>query len=64
MSELTQEDLEALERLDKSEDRVQMVAVPDGRHVLNPDKFSTPLGMDDNGNFFPEEAKDRWSEKR
>lgn len=52
MNELTKEDLEALERLDKSEDRVRMIPVPDGTPVLKPDKFSTPLGMDDNGNFF------------
>lgn len=53
MDELTKEDLEALERLDKSEDRVRVVPAPNGTPVLNPDKFSTPLGVDDNGNLFP-----------
>lgn len=63
MSNLTQEDLEVLERLRKADDERQKIPESERFPISHPDKYSFPLGLDDNGNPFPEEAKDWWKPK-
>ncbi len=57
MSELTKEDLEILEKLKKSEDNVRLTLDKNDESVLNPEKYSFPIGMDDEGNLNVVEAE-------
>jgi len=58
MSELTKEDLEALERIKAAE--AEMNAVPESDKILisDSDKYDYPLGFDDNGKPFTKEHRD------
>lgn len=53
MSELSEKDEEVLERLRQAEKDSRAVPSGERRPVTNPDKFSFPVGLDDEGKPFP-----------
>lgn len=57
MSELTQEDLEALERIRRFRGKQERIPEAERFPISHPDKYAFPPGLDENGDPFPEEAR-------
>ncbi len=58
MSDLSEKDEEVLERLRQAEKDSRAVPADERRPVTNPDKYSFPVGLDDEGKPFPEDARE------
>jgi len=52
-TELTEEDLRALQKLREAEAEYDKIADRDRIPVHDPDKFAAPIGVDDDGRPFP-----------
>lgn len=57
--DLTKEDLEALERAEKFIAERAKIPLSQRHPITNPDKYNFPIGMDDDGNFFPNPQEER-----
>lgn len=51
---------EALLKRMREDFRRDQANAPRESHIVHEKKYSDPVGMDDNGDFFPEESKDWW----
>lgn len=58
MSDLSEKDEEVLEKLRQSEKDSRAVPPGERRPVTNPDKYSFPVGLDDEGKPFPEDRSE------
>lgn len=59
MTELTSDKQAILDRLREDLKKDQAGSANKRSHIVHADKFSAPIGMDDNGNFFPTQGNEQ-----